>query len=43
MAIFFLTCVVVAGTYGALTASKKIFVTQAVPALLALVVLLLKN
>ena len=43
IAIFFLTCVIVAGTYGALSASKKIFVTQAVPAIIALIVLLLKN
>lgn len=39
VASFFLGCVVVAGVYGALTASKKIFVVQALPALLALVVL----
>jgi putative membrane protein len=31
ISIFFLTCVVVAGVYGALTASKKIFITQALP------------
>ncbi len=33
---FFLCCVVVAGTYGAATVSPRIFVVQAVPALLAL-------
>ena len=39
IAVFFLTCVIVAGIYGALTASKKIFFVQALPALVALVVL----
>jgi putative membrane protein len=35
--IFFLACVVVAGLYGGATASRKILVVQALPALLALV------
>lgn len=39
---FFLACVIVAGCYGALSASKKIFFVQAMPAILALIVLLLK-
>lgn len=39
IAIFFLTCVIVAGIYGAVTASKKIFFVQALPAIVALVVL----
>jgi len=34
--LFFLSCVVVAGIYGAVTADKKIFFVQALPALLAL-------
>ena len=34
---FFLGCVLVAGIYGGLTASKKIIYIQAVPALIALV------
>jgi putative membrane protein len=38
--IFFLLCVIVAGVYGALTVSRKILVVQAVPALLALVAVL---
>lgn len=42
IAVFFLSCVIVAGIYGALSASKKIFVTQACPAIIALIVLLLK-
>lgn len=33
--LFFLSCVFVAGLYGALTASRKIFFFQALPALLA--------
>ena len=37
---FFLTCVVIAGLYGAATASKKILMVQAVPAALALAVTL---
>ena len=39
VAIFFLTCIIVAGIYGAVTASKKIFFVQALPAIVALVVL----
>ena len=41
IAVFFLCCVIVAGIYGALTASKKIFFTQAIPAILALICLLI--
>ena len=37
VAIFFLSCVLIAGIYGAATASKKIFFVQGVPALLALI------
>ena len=36
VAIFFLSCVFVAGLYGAFTASKKIFFVQALPALIGL-------
>lgn len=42
VAIFFLGCVIVAGIYGAFTASKKIFFVQALPAILALIFVLLK-
>ena len=42
VAIFFLGCVIVAGTYGALTASKKIFFVQALPAIVALLFVLLR-
>ena len=40
VALFFLGCVLVAGIYGALTASKRIFLVQAVPAFLGLLSLL---
>jgi putative membrane protein len=39
--VFFLLCILVAGIYGALTASKKILFVQAVPAALALLFLFL--
>jgi putative membrane protein len=42
VAVFFLSCVIVAGIYGAITASKKIFFIQALPAIVALVFVLLK-
>ncbi|MFN3968655.1 DUF1304 domain-containing protein [Flavobacterium sp.] len=40
VALFFLGCVLVAGIYGALTASKRIFFVQAMPAILGLLSLL---
>ncbi|KQW48585.1 hypothetical protein ASC77_07515 [Nocardioides sp. Root1257] len=40
VAVFFLACVIVAGVYGAITVSRRILVVQAVPALLALVAVL---
>ena len=39
---FFLGCVIVAGIYGALSASRKIFFLQALPAILALTFVLLR-
>lgn len=36
VSLFFLSCVVIAGIYGTLTADKKIFFVQALPALSAL-------
>ena len=42
IAIFFLSCVLVAGIYGALTASKRIFFVQAVPAILGLLSFMLQ-
>ena len=41
VAVFFLACVLVAGVYGAITASKKILYVQAVPAALAMAAVLL--
>lgn len=43
VAIFFLSCVMVAGVYGAITASKKIFFVQALPAIVAMLLLLLSK
>ncbi|WP_192347590.1 DUF1304 domain-containing protein [Algoriphagus sp. Y33] len=42
VAIFFLGCVLVAGIFGALTASKKIFWVQGLPALIGLILVHLK-
>ena len=39
-ALFFLACVVVAGTYGAFTVNRRIFFVQALPALLAMAAVL---
>ena len=40
--IFFLLCVIAAGVFGAVTASRKILYVQALPAVLALVVVLMQ-
>lgn len=42
-AVFFLSCVVVAGLYGAATVSKRILVVQALPAAVGLVLVCLAN
>ena len=39
--VFFLGCVLIAGVYGALTASRKILYVQALPAAIALVLVVL--
>ena len=39
--LFFLTCIVVAGVYGTLTADKKIFLVQALPAILAIAMVIM--
>jgi putative membrane protein len=39
VAIFFLTCIIVAGIYGGLTVNKRIFFFQAMPAIVALIML----
>lgn len=36
VALFFLSCVIIAGIYGGLSASKKILYTQALPAMIVL-------
>ncbi len=41
IALFFLLCIIIAGLYGAFTASKKIFFAQALPAIIAAIVVLL--
>jgi len=40
IATFFLTCVIIAGIYGALTVTKRIFFTQALPAIIALLLVI---
>ena len=42
IALFFLTCVAFAGIYGAITAQKSIFFKQALPAIVTIIILLLK-
>ena len=39
VAIFFLSCVILAGIYGAWTVNKRIFFLQALPAIIALILL----
>ncbi|MBW2961198.1 DUF1304 domain-containing protein [Mesonia aestuariivivens] len=43
IALFFLSCVSVAGIYGAITADKKIFFIQALPALVGILLIILKH
>lgn len=40
--LFFLSCVAIAGIYGAATADKKIFFIQALPSLIGLILLFVK-
>lgn len=42
VALFFLSCVAIAGIYGAVSATKRIFFVQALPAILAIIAVLLK-
>jgi len=42
IALFFLGCVLVAGIFGALTASKKIFWVQGLPALIGMILVFLR-
>ena len=41
ISVFFLSCAIVAGIYGALTAAKKIFIVQSLPAIAALIFIIL--
>jgi len=41
VALFFLSCVAIAGIFGAMTSSKSIFVKQALPAIITLLILIL--
>jgi len=43
ISVFFLSCVAIAGIYGAVTADKKIFFVQALPAIVTMIVVLLAN
>ncbi|MCW3122659.1 MAG: hypothetical protein JWQ38_2151 [Flavipsychrobacter sp.] len=43
VAVFFLSCVIIAGIYGALTVQRSIFFVQATPAIIALVFTLLNR
>lgn len=43
ISVFFLGCITLAGIYGALTASKKIFFVQAMPAIIAMVLILINQ
>lgn len=42
VSLFFLTCVSIAGIYGALTVEKKIFFVQALPAIAAIILIIVK-
>ena len=41
VSLFFLSCVAIAGIYGAISATKKIFFVQALPAILAIIAVVL--
>lgn len=43
VAIFFLSCVAIAGIYGSISAQRSIFFIQALPAIIALVLLLISR
>ncbi|NKI31408.1 DUF1304 domain-containing protein [Croceivirga thetidis] len=43
VAMFFLGCVIIAGIYGALSVSKRIFIVQGIPALIALIFWIIAN
>jgi len=41
ISVFFLGCVAIAGIYGGITASRKILIVQALPAIIAIILVLL--
>jgi len=41
--VFFLSCIIIAGIYGAATATRSIFFIQALPAAIAMILLFLNN
>lgn len=43
IALFFLSCVAIAGIYGAITASKKIFFVQTLPALITIILIVISK
>ncbi len=43
IATFFLSCITVAGVYGAISANRKIFYVQALPAIVALSIILIQK
>jgi putative membrane protein len=40
IAVFFLSCLIIAGLYGAITITKKIFFVQAIPAIVVIILIL---
>ena len=42
ISLFFLTCIAVAGIYGAVTVEKKIFFVQTLPAIITILLILIK-
>lgn len=43
VSLFFLSCVIIAGVYGTFTVEKKIFFIQALPALIALILIIVSQ
>lgn len=43
IALFFLSCIAIAGIYGAITASKKILFIQGIPALITILLIILSQ
>lgn len=43
IALFFLSCITIAGVYGTFTVQKSIFFTQALPAIITITLLLIHN